>query len=206
MRSPVYQRLNPMRKIKLSILICTVPGRLDLLATLLRNIQFQIQTLPVEYVYLGDNKRRTIGQKRNELLSLAQGDWITFIDDDDHYHEGAIETIVEAINRNPTKQVIVYRGTQKTDGAHDLPFRFEHRFTKNHRRIEDAEFRAMVPNHLCTWKAELARKESFENISLSEDHQWADKMRAHYTEADQVILKRAIYHYEFDRSVSLCRS
>jgi glycosyltransferase involved in cell wall biosynthesis len=44
------------------------------------------QTSPysdIELIAFFDNKKRTIGKKRDEMLDLAKGEYLVFIDDDD---------------------------------------------------------------------------------------------------------------------------
>ena len=51
----------------------------------------------VELLVLIDNKKRTLGAKRNEMIGLAKGEYVVFIDDDDLVSEDYVESILEAI-------------------------------------------------------------------------------------------------------------
>jgi len=110
--------------IKLSILILTVPERKGKMDAIIEDLNFQIGTLPVEFLWLGDNKRRTVGEKRNNLHYLANGTWLQFLDDDDFLHELSVTRELEVIRDNPDKKVICFRGTQNYNGSKDLEFRF----------------------------------------------------------------------------------
>jgi len=205
-RKAVYQRLERVINIKLSILICTIPERTNLLSGLLTDLNYQIQSLPVEYIYLGDNKRRSIGSKRNDLLSLAQGEWIRFVDDDDSIYDDDIKTVLRLIEEHPDKKVICFSGTQNEDKKPTLDFRFDRKYGINHRTHHNGkQVRGMIPNHLCVWKKDVALLEKFPDVNLSEDHRWAKAMLQHYTEQDQIITEDYLYHYEFNREVSECR-
>ena len=41
-----------------------------------------------------DNKKRTIGKKRDEMLKLAQGKYVTFVDDDDRISDDYVDEIM----------------------------------------------------------------------------------------------------------------
>lgn len=85
--------------IRLSILILTIPAREKLLAQLLYILRPQI-TDEVE-VLLNRNPGKSIGAKRNALLLKAQGEYITFIDDDDCVARDYVERILKAIGSGP---------------------------------------------------------------------------------------------------------
>ena len=83
MRSPIYSNLEPIRQRPLlSILICTIQSRAEYLKELLDELNHQIQFSNVQVLWLGDNKSMSVGTKRNALLSIAEGEWVCFIDDD----------------------------------------------------------------------------------------------------------------------------
>lgn len=78
----------------LSILTPAVPSRLPQLAKLCEEIEGQIGSLPVEHLVLLDNKRRTVGEKRDALLRMARGKYVAFVDDDDWIAEPAYERAI----------------------------------------------------------------------------------------------------------------
>jgi hypothetical protein len=61
----------------------------------------------VELIAFFDNKKRTIGKKRGEMLNLVQGKYVTFIDDD-RISDDYLDEIVNAINNNEDVDCIVY--------------------------------------------------------------------------------------------------
>ena len=80
----------------LSILTPTIPGREKQLQTLQRRIETQIVGYPIEHLILSDNRKRSIGAKRQALLDIARGQYIAFVDDDDDVADGYIEELVNA--------------------------------------------------------------------------------------------------------------
>jgi GT2 family glycosyltransferase len=59
-------------------------------------------------------KQRGISQASNAAATIAQGDWLTFIDHDDMLHPQALESIIEAIQSNPDAKLI-YSDEDKID-------------------------------------------------------------------------------------------
>lgn len=55
----------------------------------------QLQSSNVKYVY--SHHKLTIGEKRNTLIDMAQGDLIVHFDDDDYYASNYIETMTAAL-------------------------------------------------------------------------------------------------------------
>ena len=78
---------------KLSILICTMPSRSEMLKKLTQ----QLMLLLVKYdeskweVLIQPDENINVGCKRNILLQKASGDFVVFIDDDDEIHDNYID-------------------------------------------------------------------------------------------------------------------
>ena len=207
MRHSVYSRIkNTPMAFKLSVLIATLASRSNNLKSLLEELTHQIQTKPVQIIWMGDNKSITIGEKRNNLLSLAKGEFVSFIDDDDSIADNYISTLLKAIQDNPQKTVICFRGTQNTDGHQDLPFQYDVNFGRNFKKaIDGHRWKVMLPDHLCCWNRGKLIPGPFPNKRLGEDHDFARKMAFTYTEEDQVLLEETLYHYNYDRTLTECR-
>jgi glycosyltransferase involved in cell wall biosynthesis len=85
----------------LSILLATVENRADLFAKLRAHLQAQAKGRSVELVIACDNKEISIGEKRQQLLERAAGDYVAFIDDDDWCSNDYIDRILHALERKP---------------------------------------------------------------------------------------------------------
>lgn len=102
----------------LSILIPTVEERADQFHELLTFLQWQIHEHHlndiVEIKFLKDNKEMTIGEKRNKLYRMAEGDYSWMIDDDDMVHHDAVPLIVDALKDRPDcvgfKELCIFDG------------------------------------------------------------------------------------------------
>ena len=88
--------------IKLSILIPTIPSRIStFFPTLTNKLLRQCKNRnDIEILGFFDNKKRSIGMKRQGLLDLIKGEYFVFIDDDDDISEDYIDEIFKALN-NP---------------------------------------------------------------------------------------------------------
>ena len=72
---------------ELSILILTLPTRIDSYARLIKSLNLQViqnnLINRVQILTLCDTKEISVGEKRNILLNKSCGKYVCFIDDDD---------------------------------------------------------------------------------------------------------------------------
>jgi len=83
-----------------SILICGIPERYHLVQPLLHSLleKQSVARMPdVELLFLMDNKRRPVGAKRNDMLAMAVGEYVSFIDDDDLVSDDYVQKIYRQI-------------------------------------------------------------------------------------------------------------
>jgi len=91
-------------EIALSILICSVDvqERQDKLKKLIYELQRQISKNYaeeiIEIIIDTDNMVKSVGQKRNDLIKKARGQFICFIDDDDFIAENYLSIILYHLN------------------------------------------------------------------------------------------------------------
>ena len=90
------QKMSETNLLLLSILIPSLPERIHLLSSVLSDLHEQSKGKPVEVLVLTDNRHRTTGQKRNQLIGLAQGRFISFVDDDDSVAADYVDQILES--------------------------------------------------------------------------------------------------------------
>ena len=197
----IYRRLN-RPKFKLSILICSLPNRLDTLYDLVLDLENQSRNKNVQILYLGDNKSLTVGEKRNLLLDASSGEYITFIDDDHVVSADYIDSVLEGLKTE--KNVITFEVRITNEEKEDVPYIFG-KTERGHRvQHKGKQYKKVMPNHLCVWKKEII-KERFPHINLSEDWKWAKLMLEHYTDADIHNIDKVLYHYKFNPFTSETR-
>ena len=178
----------------LSILICSLPERENQLKRLLKILDEQIDKLPVKCVeYLVDCAGRgvmTTGQKRNDLLARAKGEYICYVDDDDIVSNDYIQKVLEALESKPDCVGMV--GVLKRPGVEDWTFR--HSITVD-RWCSDKEKKIYfrTPNHLNPVKRILADTVAFKNITIGEDHDYSTRLKPLLK--TEVFIEGIIYFY-----------
>jgi glycosyltransferase involved in cell wall biosynthesis len=183
----------------LSILVCSLPSRVgDSFPKLIIELNRQCNGRPVQLLYLGDNRSMSVGEKRNRLLALADGDYTVFVDDDDMVPEYYVKEILDAIPSGSDVITIKALKTEMINGQEiRLNMDFSLRYGKNFR---DSGILCMVPNHTCIIKRELSQVVRFENRNLSEDHLWAEKI--FLSLKSETKIDKIMYYYKFDKSRS----
>ncbi len=141
-----------------------------------------------------------VGEKRNAIMSLSKGRYITFIDDDDWVADDYVAKILEAIEQNP--EVITFRVQQTGEDAR------EHRYYLNNGGLgprvsqPDRTHYKLSPNHLCVWRKDVV-KEDFPLKNKSEDHEWAQMQEVHYSSIHEI--PEILYYYRFDKQLTETR-
>lgn len=180
---------------KLSILICTIPSRFLFFQRLWAILEPQL-TSEVEVIWFGDNKKRSIGDKRNVLLGAARGDYLTFIDDDDRVSPDYIDVILSTIKSRPDADVITFVQMVSVNGSRpkpcyygvDLPY------------VDSPDKWTGKPAHTMVWRTSIAASEKFTNRSQGEDTDWVALVTPKVKV--QVQLDVTLYHYEYNHRTS----
>lgn len=179
---------------KLSILIPTITGRENLLERLLNLISEQRQwtELGVEIVIEKDNRQKSIGEKRNLLLSKATGEYSVFIDDDDIIPDYYLKEIETAIKENP--DTIGFKGSYSENGIQKKEF--IHSIT-NHEYSETMYYFYRPPNHLNPIKTSIAKQFRFPHKNLFEDTDWAMQIQKSGLLKTEVFIDKIMYNYNY---------
>ena len=150
----------------LSILTPAVPSRMAQLAKLCDELARQIGGQAVEHLALLDNKRRTVGEKRDALLRAARGAYVAFLDDDDWIAQDYVAELVKAAKERPDvitfNQHCIVNATQ-----------FEVQFKLGNPNEAPTGAGTIKRNawHVCPWKRTLAIQSRFPASNYGED--WA---------------------------------
>lgn len=184
--------------IKLSILIPSVHTRRStFLPRILDEVYGQYEKLSeedqskVEILTLIDNKKMMLGEKRNRLVDLAQGQYYIFVDDDDRLSDGYISELLQAsssnadiitffaevsINKEPAKKCIYSSKIESDYNTSNEYYR--------------------LPNHICAVRTEIGRKVSFPNIKYGEDSAYSKLLKPYLKTEYQI--QKALYYYDFN--------
>lgn len=180
-----------------SILIPTMPNRLSRFTfDLLNNLNEQIADRNIELLILCDNLKRSIGGKRNSLLHIARGKYISFIDDDDLVSSNYIEEIYNALETNKDIDLVTFDTISR-------PFNSNSHLCKYRVGIDPPGYMEDgvwygVPSHLMVWKLDIATSFSFPNSNFGEDYEWMLEVGK---QAKSVAnIDKPLYSYEMGRS------
>lgn len=132
----------------------------------------------------------TIGEKRNKMISIARGDYVAFVDDDDAVAPDYVTSILTAIiNEKPD---VVCFTVLVTGHGPPKPCRY-------HPQIQHAnlpnEYRRQ-PNHLMAWRRAIASQVSFPAVKSGEDTAWAQQ--AAPLAAVVATIDKTLYTYQYD--------
>jgi glycosyltransferase involved in cell wall biosynthesis len=172
----------PANEIKLSILILSIPDRIESMKAAVNHLQEQAnstgQPKSVEILVMLDNRSKSISEKRNDLLQMARGKYIAFLDDDDAVSKDYMSKILTAIDENDV-DCITFNQWCSLDGE---PMDVEFGIGNPHGQLwrdEEGFFGDIKrpPYHMCVWRREIAVSEAFNpvygsNGQSTEDIDW----------------------------------
>jgi len=182
--------------LKLSILIATMPSRIEMFDDLMVAIQ-HAQSIAHSHGFLNqvevlfDNSMEyNIGVKRNKLLSRAYGEYIVFIDDDDLISSDYVHKILVACQQET--DCIGISGIITTNGLKQKQW---HISKKNLTWFEKNWIYYRTPNHISPVRRTIALKAMFPEISYAEDHGYSRRLLPLLK--SEAIVPGNIYHYRY---------
>lgn len=190
------------KEIKLSILIPSVSGRRNtFLPKSLNMLYGQLEILPkhiqdqVEVLYFIDNKTYYLGEKRNLMIDMCNGEYISFVDCDDVISGDYIVSLLKEIKNGPdviTFLVQVYQNGKKTKLCkYSKDFESDHNTDLFYNRL---------PNHICCVKKDVSTFASFPNITYGEDSGYSKELKKYLK--TEIFINKVLYHYDYNQSTS----
>lgn len=177
---------------KLSILICTLEKRKEMLQSLLVKLEKQISTKEGIEILICRDENLTVGEKRNKLLIQAKGKYITYIDDDDSINNSYIDLVWDSIKHSPDccslKGLITTNGVDAKTFIHSI--RYDSYFEK-----DGIYYRP--PNHLNVIKSSIAKQFQFPEKNFGEDTDWAMQICRSKLLKREVWIEPTLYYYKF---------
>ena len=153
--------------ITLSILTPAVPSRFAQLQKLSEEIARQCYAEAahrVEHLIFCDNKKRTVGEKRDNLLRMARGKYVAFVDDDDWIADGYVRELLLASKDDP--DVITFRQRAYVDA---LASEIEFKHGNPNEAFNPGGLTRRDAWHVCAWRRTLAIQSSFPASNYGED-------------------------------------
>lgn len=163
----------------LSIVIPSIPSRINkFFIPLYDKINSQVSKYDnIEILAFFDNKKRSIGYKRDALVQLAKGDYIVMVDDDDDISDTFVDEIMSIIDGSDIDLVTFNTGASINGGnlftvRYDLTFENEEAHQVNDQWVDIKR----KPFHNMVWKTSIAKSERFPDASYGEDYHWAKRL------------------------------
>lgn len=202
-----------------SILIASIPSRKELVSELEECLEAQIGPRPVELITLYDNKWRSVGEKRNALLELAQGQYVSWVDDDDMVSNRYVEAVVNAIpwevyGDEPILEpdVICFKQTcthVETGYIERCTYSLKYKYESGRDYdigtgdpMNSGWWRGK-PAHTMVWRAEIAKRGRFPDGNFGEDVGWVQQVAK--LARTEVQIPEVLYHYSFNPKTSETR-
>jgi glycosyltransferase involved in cell wall biosynthesis len=180
-----------MTKFKLSVLVPTLTDRREFLEAMLDSLHLSPKELldQTEIMLNMDNGTKTVGQKRNELLQRANGEYVVFIDDDDVVTADYLIEIFKGIQHGVDH--IGISMLYKPDIGYE---RIVH-CSKDYPWCEADGRYYRSAQHVCPIKASIAKKIKFPHIRYGEDRDYSH----HVTPLIQTeyLIHHPIYIYQY---------
>lgn len=197
-----------------SILICGLPERYHTVQPLLYSLlekQSVARLSDVELLYFMDNRRRSVGAKRNALLDAARGEYVSFIDDDDMVADDYVRRIYDAIvatrRQTPPADVICFgqRATLQPHGVtHECTYSIQNK-TRELRPTDRPGVFAWTgpPAHTMVWRRAMLEGLRFPDRQFGEDVELVDE--ACKRAKTEIQIAHSLYEYRFDEAGSATR-
>lgn len=174
----------------LSILIPTLPERKALLQRVCEHLgTFDLNE--VEIVIDNRGKEITTGQKRNELIERARGEYVIQLDDDDFPQGGYISEILNAIKSNP--DCVTFNGWYTEDNGPRINFTIK--LGERYEARNGHVYR--WPNHLCAMKKTIAQSVKFPHKTVGEDYEWSKQIADRKLIKTSVHIEKDLYYYDY---------
>ena len=211
-----------------SVLISGIPERYHTVQPLLFSLletQSAARIPDIELCYLLDNKRRTVGAKRNALLDMARGEYVSFIDDDDLVATDYVQRTHRAIGlarKSEAPADVICFPQRATLHPHMITHECTYSLAYwRDRKPEDRRQLAPAPGkdgqplpnvllwtgppaHTMAWRRATIGDTRFAEKQFGEDVDWVDEVCA--KAATEVRLEcEPLYFYKFNQETSATR-
>lgn len=185
-------------RVALSVLVPSVSDRRNTFAPKIADELYgQQEALPkvdqqrVEILMLTDSKGTVLGDKRNQMVRIAQGDYVVFVDDDDRLEPDYLATLLKATETGD--DCITFNASVSINGKPSKICRYSTRYTKDENT--DTEYHRL-PNHITAVKRDIALRSPFPSKQKGEDSDYAVMLRPLLKTEHHI--DRVLYYYDYN--------
>jgi hypothetical protein len=184
---------------QLSILIPSIPSRWDRARKLYTKISAMCEGKDIEVLLFMDNKKRTVGGKRDALVQMSKGKYFMFVDDDDDLV--SVDEIYQATFQDV--DVITFKQLCKNKDKTSFLVTFG---IGNKNETNETQRNSGIyldckrpPYHICAWNQKF-KVHRYPEISYGEDWVWVQKC---LPEANtEVFIDKILHRYDYDQNIS----
>jgi hypothetical protein len=183
-------------KPRLSILICSIPSRWLLAKALYQHILGLVGDKNIEVLLFLDNKKRTIGEKREAIKNVSLGKYFMFIDDDDFLF--SVDEIYNATESDVDVITFDVRSRNADGSFYTVSFGLGNAVEHN---TEDGRYLdcKRPPFTQCAW-AEKFKPIRYPKLNYAEDWEWVRV--ALEMAKTEIHINKTIAAYNFDPNIS----
>jgi len=184
----------------LSVLVPTLESRRESFEHIWERLASQVRAAgaehTIELLYDRDNRQRSLGTKRNDMVRHASGRFVAFVDDDDAIADDYIARIYEVLQRRPDIDCVGIRGVITFQGSHPREFshsiRHQDYFSRGHNYFRP-------PYHLNPILRSIVLRYPYRPISYSEDIEWAMRVQRAGALRREEFIDTPLYYYRSRR-------
>ena len=195
-KNRIDERKNP---VLLSIGICSLKEREESLRQLLEFLGTNTPDIyrgKIEIVVSQDSGEKTVGHKRNEIISSANGRFVCFVDDDDKVSEDYIRLCANAITNVEDLDCIGFSGMYYVNGIPKMTFNHANRNAGHYKDENGIQYRPI--NHLNPVRTSIARQIGFPEKNFGEDSDYCDVLFSSNLLEKEVVINKVLYHYFYN--------
>jgi hypothetical protein len=184
---------------QLSILIPSIPSRWERSQKLYTKISKMCEGKEIEILLFLDNKKRTVGGKRDALVQMSRGKYFMFVDDDDDLV--SVDEIYQATFQDVDVITFKQLCLNKNKSTFIVTFGVGNPNESNETYFGSGIYLdcKRPPYHVCAWN-QTFKKHRFPEISYGEDWQWVQQC---IPEAKtEVFIDKILHRYNYDQTVS----
>lgn len=202
---PYRETSQDRSRVALSVLVPSVASRRSsFLPKIMDQLYGQHEALSeddrrrVEILVLADAEGFDLGTKRNEMVRLARGEYVAFVDDDDRVSPDYLESLLEGTKFGA--DVITFDAHVSVNGGEPKLCRYSTTFEKDENTKN--EYRR-IPNHLSAVRRELALRTPFPSRNKSEDSAYSAALRPLLKSEHHI--PKILYFYDFNVNTTVAQ-
>ena len=181
----------PEPDIRWSILIPTVPSRRNSLWKVLTVLEPQVaQHDDIELLVLEDNRKRSYGEKLQAMIDIAQGTYVSFVDDDDMVNAEYVACIYPWLDG--VRDCVGIIGEITVEGLNPLPVYYSIQYPE-WKNTPEGYYRS--PQHLNPIRRDIVRQVPWTG-HYGADKIWADEVAARgLIQTEYMVSDKPMYYY-----------